>query len=169
MYQVLQVCTNFSFSLIDNFLSRSVGQALFRRRRKVAETSAQSRGDVVTICSQAPWSLVGVGDVSLVENTLRLPLDPPNFGSPSDFLKNRGKPFQKNGAQTLKARQPFELVEKRLSCFSKRRRSGLADLRYGLHDVCNLINSDKYSGALLSKILKTMSRILIVIKERIGN
>ena len=24
MYQVLQVCTNFSFSLIDNFLSRSV-------------------------------------------------------------------------------------------------------------------------------------------------
>ena len=169
MYQVLQVCTNFSFSLIDNFLSRSVGQALSRRRRKVAETSAQSRGDVVTICSQAPWSLVGVGDVSLVENTLRLPLDPPNFGSPSDFLKNRGKSFQKTGAQTLKARQPFELVEKRLSCFSKRRRSGLADLRYGLHDVCNLINSDKYSGALLSKILKTISRILIVIKERIGN
>ena len=63
MYQDLQVCTNFSFSLIDNFLSRSVGQALSRRRRKVAETSAQSRGDVVTICSQAPWSLVGVGDV----------------------------------------------------------------------------------------------------------
>ena len=28
MYQVLQVYTNFSFSLIDNFLSRSVGQAL---------------------------------------------------------------------------------------------------------------------------------------------
>ena len=107
MYQVLQVCTNFSFSLIDNFLSWSVCQALSRRRRKVAETSAQSRGDV-TICSQAPWSLVGVGDVSLVENTLRLPLDPPNFGSPSDFLKNRGKPFQKNGAHTLKARQPFE-------------------------------------------------------------
>ena len=154
MYQVLQVCTNFSFSLIDNFLSRSVCQALSRRRRKVAETSAQSRGNVVTICSQAPWSLVGVGDVSLVENTMRLPLDPPNFESPS---------------QTLKARQPFELVEKRLSCLSKRRRSGLADLRYGLHDVCNLINSDKYSGALLSKILKTISRILIVIKERIGN
>ena len=85
MYQVLQVCTNFSFSLIDNFLSRS----------KVAEMSAQSRGDVVTICSQAPWSLVGVGDVSLVENTLRLPLDPPNCESPSDFLKNRGKSFQK--------------------------------------------------------------------------
>ena len=61
MFQVLQVCTNFSFSLIDNFLSRSVGQALSRRRRKVAETWAQSRGDVVTICSQAPWSLVGVG------------------------------------------------------------------------------------------------------------
>ena len=87
MYQVLQVCTNFSFSLIDNFLSRSVGQALSRRRRKVAETSAQSRGDVDTICSQAPWSLVGVGYVSLVENTLRLPLDPPKFESPSDFLK----------------------------------------------------------------------------------
>ena len=49
MYQVLQVCTNFSFSLIANFLSRSVGQALSRRHRKVAETSAQSRGDVVTI------------------------------------------------------------------------------------------------------------------------
>ena len=164
MYQVLQVCTNFNFCLIDNFLSRSVGQALSRRRRKVAETSAQSRGNVVTICSQAPWSLVGV------ENTLRLPLDPPNFESPSDFLKNRGESFQKkNGAQTLKARQPFELVEKRLSCLSKRRRSGLADLIYGLHDVCNLINSDKYSGALLSKILKTISRILIVIKERIGN
>ena len=157
MYQVLQVCTNFSFSLIDNFLSRSVGQALSRRRRKVAETSAQSRGDVVTICSQAPWSLVGVGDVSLVENTLRLPLDPPNFESPSDFLKNRGKSFQKkNGAQTLKARQPFELVGKRLSCLSKRQRSRLADLRYGLHDVCNLMNSDKYSGALLSNILKTV-------------
>ena len=80
MYQVLQVCTNFNFCLIDNFLSRSVGQVLSRRRRKVAETSAQSRGDVVTICSQAPWSLVGV------ENTLRLPLDPP---------KNRGESFQK--------------------------------------------------------------------------
>ena len=103
MYQVLQVCTNFSFS-------PSVGQSLSRRRHKVAETSAQSRGDIVTICSQAPWSLVGVGDVSLVENTLRLPLDPPNFESPSDFLKNRGKSFQ-NGAQILKARQPFELVE----------------------------------------------------------
>ena len=49
MYQVLQLCTNFSFSLIDNFLSRSVGQALSRRRRKVAEMSAQSRRDVVTI------------------------------------------------------------------------------------------------------------------------
>ena len=49
MYQVLQVCTNFSFSLIANFLLRAVGQALSRRRRKVAETSAQSRGDVVTI------------------------------------------------------------------------------------------------------------------------
>ena len=118
MYQVLQVCTNFNFCLIDTFLSRSVGQALSRRRRKVAETSAQSCGDVVTICSQAPWSLVGV------ENTLRLPLDPPNFESPSDFLKNRGESFQKNGAQTLKARQPFELVEKRLSCLSKRGRSG---------------------------------------------
>ena len=82
----LQVCTNFSFSLIDNFLSRSVGQALSRRRRKVAETSAQNRGDVVTICSQAPWSLVGVGVVSLVEKTMRLPLDP-NFEFPSDFLK----------------------------------------------------------------------------------
>ena len=168
MYQVLQLCTNFSFSLIDNFLSRSVGKALSRRRRKFAETSAQSRGDVVTICSQAPWSLVGVGD-SLVENILRLPIDPPNFEFPSDFLKNRGKSFKKNGAQTLKARQPFELVEKRLSCLSKRWRFGLADLRYGLHDVCNLINSDSYSGALLSKILKTISRILIVIKERIGN
>ena len=87
MYQVFQVCTNFSFSWIDNFLL--LGQALSRRRCKVAETSAQSRGDVVTICSQAPWSLVGVGDVSLVENTLRLPLDPPNLGFPSDFLKVR--------------------------------------------------------------------------------
>ena len=119
MYQVLQVCTNFSFSLIDNFLSRSVGQALSRRCRKVAETSAQSRGDVVTICPQAPWSLVGVGDVSLVENTLRLPLDPPNLGSPSDFLKNRGKSFQKNGAETLKAREPFELVENDYLVFLK--------------------------------------------------
>ena len=158
MYQVLQVCTNFSFSLINNFLLRSVGQALSRRRRKIAETSAQSRGDVVTICSQPPWSLVGVGDVFFVENTTRFLLDPPNFEFPSDFLKNRGKSFQ-----------PYELVVKRLSCLSKRRRSGLADLRYGLHDVCNLINSDKYSGALLSKILKTISRILIVIRERIGN
>ena len=101
MYQVLQVCTN--FSLINNFLSRSVGQALSRRRRKVAETSAQSRGDVVTICSQVPWSLVGVGDVSLVENTLRLPLDPLNFGSPSDFLKNRGKSFQKKRCTNIKS------------------------------------------------------------------
>ena len=84
MYQVLQACTNFSFTLIDNFRSRSVGQAL-----------SQSCGDVGAISSQAPWSLVGVGDVSLVENTLRLPLDPPNFESPSDFLKNRGKSFQK--------------------------------------------------------------------------
>ena len=103
MYPVLQVCTNFSFSLIDNFLSRSVGQALSRKRRKVAETSAQSRGDVVTNCSQAPWSQVGVGDVSLVENTLRLPLDPPNFGSPSDFLKNRGKSFQKTRRTNIKS------------------------------------------------------------------
>ena len=105
MTQVLQVCTNFSFSLIANFLSRSAGQALSQRRRKVAETLAQSRGDVVTFCSQSPWSLIGVGDVSLVENTLQLPLDPPNFESPSDFLKNRGKAFQKkkNGAQTQPA------------------------------------------------------------------
>ena len=70
----------------------------------------------------------------------------------SDFLKNRGKSFHKNGAQTLKARQPYDLVVKRVSCLSKRRRSGLADLRSGLHGVCNLIISDKYSGALLSKI-----------------
>ena len=103
MYQVLQVCTNFSFSLIDNFLSRSVGQALSRRRRKVAKTSAQSRADVVTICSQAPWSLVGVGDVSLVENTLRHPLDRPNFEFPSDFLKNRGNPFQKKRCTNIKS------------------------------------------------------------------
>ena len=87
----------------------------------------------------------------------------------SDFLKNSGKSFHKNGAQTLKARQPYDLVVKRVSCLSKRRRSGLADLRSGLHGVCNLINSDKYSGALLSKILKTISRILKVIQERIGN
>ena len=128
MTQVLQVCTNFSFSLIANFLSRSAGQALSRRRRKVAETSAQSRGDVVTFCSQSPWSLIGVGDVSLVENTLRLPLDPPNFESQSDFLKNRGKAFQKKKT-VHKHSQPFDLVEKRLSCISKRQRSGLADLR----------------------------------------
>ena len=87
----------------------------------------------------------------------------------SDFLKNSGKSFLKNGAQTLKARQPYDLVVKRVSCLSKRRRLGLADLRSGLHGVCNLINSDKYSGALLSKILKTISRILKVIRERIGN
>ena len=88
----------------------------------------------------------------------------------SDFLKNSGKSFHKNGAQTLKARQPYDLVVKRVSCLSKlRRRSGLADLRSGLHGVCNLINSDKYSGALLSIILKTISRILKVIRERIGS
>ena len=87
----------------------------------------------------------------------------------SDFLKNSGKSFHKNRAQTLKARQPYDLVVKRVSCLSKRRRSGLADLRSGLHGVCNFINSDKYSGALLSKILKTISKILKVIRERIGN
>ena len=31
----------------------------------------------------------------------------------SDFLKNRGKSFHKNGAQTLKVRQPYDLVVKR--------------------------------------------------------
>ena len=44
----------------------------------------------------------------------------------SDFLKNSGKSFHKNGAQTLKACQPYDLVVKRVSCLSKRRRSGLA-------------------------------------------
>ena len=36
----------------------------------------------------------------------------------SDFLKNSGKSFHKNGAQTLKARQPYDLVVKRVSCLS---------------------------------------------------
>ena len=67
MYQVLQVLTSFSFSMIDNFLSRSikVGQALSRRCRKIAETSPQSRGDVVSNFFQSPWSPVSLGDVAL--------------------------------------------------------------------------------------------------------
>ena len=66
MYQVLQVFTSFSFSLIDIFLSRSikVGQALSRRCRKLAETSPQSRGDVVSTFSQSPWSPVSLGDIA---------------------------------------------------------------------------------------------------------
>ena len=58
MYQLLQVFTSFSFSLIDNVLSRSikVGQALSRRCRKVTETSPKSRGDVVSTFCQSPWS-----------------------------------------------------------------------------------------------------------------
>ena len=70
----------------------------------------------------------------------------------SDFLKNLGKSFHRNDAHTLKARQPYYLVE-RLSCLSKRRRSGLADLRSGLYNVYNLIIFDRYLGALLSRIL----------------
>ena len=72
MYQVLQVFTSFSFSLIDNFLSRSikVGQVLSRRCRKVTETSLKSRGDVVSTFCQSPWSPVSLGDIALVENTL---------------------------------------------------------------------------------------------------
>ena len=74
MYQVLQVFTSLSFSLIDNFLSQSikVGQALSRRCRKVAETSPQSRGDVVSTFCESPWSPVSLGDVALVENTFKL-------------------------------------------------------------------------------------------------
>ena len=37
----------------------------------------------------------------------------------SDFLKNLGKPFHRNGAHTLKARQSYHLVVERLSCLSK--------------------------------------------------
>ena len=70
---------------------------------------------------------------------------------------------------TFSACQKYDLVVKRLSYLSKRRRSGLADLRSGLHDVYNLIISDRYLGALLSKILKTIRRILKIIQERNGN
>ena len=54
MYQVLQIYT--SFSLFDNFLSRSikVGQSSSRRRRLlVAETSPRRCGDVVAIFPQS--------------------------------------------------------------------------------------------------------------------
>ena len=73
MYQVLQVFTSFSFSLIDNFLSRSikVGQTLSRRCRKVTVTSSKSRRDVVSTFCQSPWSQVSLGDIALVENTLK--------------------------------------------------------------------------------------------------
>ena len=72
MYQVLQVLTSFSFSLIDNFLSRSikVGQSLSRRCYKVSETSPKRRGDIVSTFCQTPWSPVSLGDIALVENTL---------------------------------------------------------------------------------------------------
>ena len=72
MYQVLQVLTSFSFSLIDYFLSRSikVGQALSRRCRKVTEMTPKSPGDVVSTFCQSPWSPVSLGDIALVENTL---------------------------------------------------------------------------------------------------
>ena len=62
----------------------------------------------------------------------------------SDFLKNIYKLFHRNGAHTLKARQPYDLVLKRLSCLSKRRGSGLVDLGSCLLDVYNLIISDTY-------------------------
>ena len=71
----------------------------------------------------------------------------------SDFLKNKGKSFHKNGAQTFKARQPYDLVVKRVSRLSKRRSSGLADLRSGLHGVCNLIISDKYSSKYIPTLI----------------
>ena len=73
MYQVLQVFTSFSFSLIENLLSRSikVGQALSRRCRKVTVTSSKSRRDVVSTFCQSPWSQVSLGDIALVENTLK--------------------------------------------------------------------------------------------------
>ena len=67
MYQVLQVFTSLSFSLIDNFLSKSIkeGQALSRRRRlRVAETSPQSHGDVVATFPESPWFSAGVGHVA---------------------------------------------------------------------------------------------------------
>ena len=68
----------------------------------------------------------------------------------SNFLKNSGKSIHKNGAQTLKARQQYDLVVKRVSCLSKRQRSGLPDLRSGQHGVCNLINSDKiFRGSIV--------------------
>ena len=54
---------------------------------------------------------------------LRLRLKMSTF---SVFLENRGKSFHKNGAHTLKARQPYDLVIRRSSCLSKMRRSGLA-------------------------------------------
>ena len=80
MYQVLQVYTSFIFSLIDDFLSRSikVGQALSRRRRlRVAETSPQSHGDVAaksrrrrrnfsSVCLVSVRSLRRSGDVTVV-------------------------------------------------------------------------------------------------------
>ena len=72
MYQVLQVYT--SFSLIDNFLLRSikVGQALSQRHLlRVVETwpksckmSPQSHGDVFATFPQSPSSPAGLGYVA---------------------------------------------------------------------------------------------------------
>ena len=67
MYQVLQVYASFLFSLFNNFLLRSikVGQALSRRCcLKVAATSPQSRGDVIAIFPQSPWTPAGLGDIA---------------------------------------------------------------------------------------------------------
>ena len=64
MYQVLQVYISFRFSLIDNFLSRSikVGQALSWRRR-LRDLEAMFRrlcSDFVATFPQTPWSPAGV-------------------------------------------------------------------------------------------------------------
>ena len=48
-----------------------------------------------------------------------------------------------------------------------RQRSRLADLRSGLHDMYNLTISDRYLGALSSKILKTNRRIFKNFRDRI--
>ena len=65
MYQVLQVYT--SFSIFDNFLSRSieVGQSSSRRRRlRVEETSPRRCGDVVATFPQS-FGLEQVSETSL--------------------------------------------------------------------------------------------------------
>ena len=63
---------------------------------KVAETSPQSPGDVVSTFSQSPWSPVSLGDVAIVENTLNCFDDAAMSPRPTGDFKKYRKSLRKN-------------------------------------------------------------------------